>query len=147
MVKNLFPVQETWGSIPGSGRSPRGRHGNPFQYSSQENSMDRGTRRATSSWGWKEMDTTEQLTLSTFQDWDSQLFRHLGFLGNASGKEPTCQCRRHKRCKFDPWVRKIPWSRAWQPTPVFLPGEFCGQRSLVGYSPWGRKESYTTEAT
>ena len=37
------------------------------------------------------------------------------------------------------------WRRKWQPTPVFLPGEFHGQRSLVGYSPWGRKESDTTE--
>ena len=83
----------------------------------------------------------------TFQDWDSQLFRHLGFPGSASGKEPACQCRRHKRREFDPWVRKIPWSRAWQPTPVFLPGEFCVQRSLAGYGPWGRKESDMTEAT
>ena len=40
-----------------------------------------------------------------------------------------------KRRSFDPWVGKIPWRRAWQPTPVFLPGEFHGQRSLVGYSP------------
>ena len=46
---------------------------------------------------------------------------------------------------FDPWVGKIPWRRAWQPTPVFLPGESHGQRSLAGYSPWGRKESDTTE--
>ena len=46
---------------------------------------------------------------------------------------------------FDPWVRKIPWRREWQPTPVFLPGEFHGQRSLVGYSPWDWKESDTTE--
>ena len=38
-----------------------------------------------------------------------------------------------------PWVRKIPWRREWLPTPVILPGEFLGQRSLVGYSPWGRK--------
>ena len=60
---------------------------------------------------------------------------HLGFPGGASGKEPTCQCRRHKRCRFDPWVRKIPWRRAWQPTPVFLPGESYGQRSLGVYSP------------
>ena len=44
---------------------------------------------------------------------------------------------------FDPWVRKIPWRRKWQPTPVFLPGESHGQRNLVG--PWGRKESDTTE--
>ena len=43
-----------------------------------------------------------------------------GFPGGAGGKEPTCQC---KRCGFDPWVEKIPWRRAWQPTPVFLPGE------------------------
>ena len=51
-------------------------------------------------------------------------------------KEPVCQCRRHKRLGFDPWVGKILWSRKWQPTPVFLPGESQGQRSLVGYSPW-----------
>ena len=44
-------------------------------------------------------------------------------------------------------VGKIPWRRAWQPTPVFLPGESHGQRSLAGYSPWGHKESGTTEAT
>ena len=59
-----------------------------------------------------------------------------------SGKESTCQFR---RCGFDPWVGKIPWRRKWQPTPVFLPGKSHGQRSLVGYSPWGREESDTTE--
>ena len=53
----------------------------------------------------------------------------------------TCQCRRCKRHRFNPWVGKIPWRRKWQPTPVFLPGKSHGQRSLVGYSPWGRKES------
>ena len=42
---------------------------------------------------------------------------------------------------FDPWVRKIPWRRKWQPTPVFLPGKSHGWRSLVGYSLWGGKES------
>ena len=47
--------------------------------------------------------------------------------------------------RFDPWVRKISWRRKWQSTPVFLPGEFHGQRSLVGYSPWGHKESDTTK--
>ena len=66
--------------------------------------------------------------------------------GGTSGKEPICQYRRHKRCGFDPWVGKIPWRRAWQPTPVFLPGEFHGQRSLVGYSPWGCKELDMTGA-
>ena len=57
------------------------------------------------------------------------------------------QCRRRKRCGFDPWVRKIPQRRKRQPTPVFLPGKSHGQRSPEGYSPWGRKESDTTEAT
>ena len=47
---------------------------------------------------------------------------------------------------MDPWVGKIPWSRKWQPTPVFLPGKFHGQRSLVGYSPWSDEESDTTES-
>ena len=46
---------------------------------------------------------------------------------------------------FDPWVRKILWRRKWQPTPVLLPGKSHGQRSAVGYSPWGSKESDMTE--
>ena len=51
-----------------------------------------------------------------------------------SGREPTCQYSRHG---FDPWARKIPWKRKWQPIPVFLPEKSRGQRSLAGYSPWG----------
>jgi len=51
--------------------------------------------------------------------WESQAFPV-----GVSGKEPACQCRRCKRCRLDFWVRKIPWRRKWQPTPVFLPGEF-----------------------
>ena len=54
---------------------------------------------------------------------------------------------RHKGHGFNPWVGKIPWRRTWQPTPVFLPGESHGQRSLAGYGPWGCKESDTTEVT
>ena len=50
-------------------------------------------------------------------------------------------------CGFDPWVGKIPWRRKWQPTPVFLPGEFHGQRSQMGYSPWGQKQLDMTEHT
>ena len=69
------------------------------------------------------------------------------FPGGASGKEPTCQCRRHKRHGFNPWIRKIPWRRKWQPPLVFLPGESLGQKILRGYSPWGHKESNMTEAT
>ena len=59
----------------------------------------------------------------------------------AVGKESACNARPG----FDPWAGKNPWRRAWQPTPVFLPKEAHGQRILVGYSPWGRKESDTTE--
>ena len=56
----------------------------------------------------------------------------LGFPDGASGKEPDGQCRRHKRCRFSPWIRKIPWRRAWQSTTAFLPGDPHGERSLVG---------------
>ena len=62
-----------------------------------------------------------------------------------SGKEYACQCRRSKRFRFNPWVRKILCSRKWQPTPVFLPWKFHGQRSLVGYSTWGCKVLDMTE--
>ena len=67
------------------------------------------------------------------------------FPDDASGKEPACQCRRHERHGFDPWVGKMPWRRKWQPIPVFLPGESHGQRSLAGYTPWGHKESDMTK--
>ena len=59
-----------------------------------------------------------------------------------SGKETACQCRRRQ---FDPWVKKIPWRRKWQPTLVSLPGKSHGQRSLAGYSPLGHKESKRTK--
>ena len=52
-----------------------------------------------------------------------------------------------ERCSFDPKIGKIPWRRAWQPTPVFLPGDSHGQRNLAGYSPLGHKESDMTERT
>ena len=55
-----------------------------------------------------------------------------GFPGGAVGKNLPANAG---DLGFDPWVGKIPWSRKWQPTPVFLPGKFHGQRSLVGYSP------------
>ena len=72
---------------------------------------------------------------------------HLGFPGGTSGKEPACQCRRLRGHGFDPWVRKMSWRRVWQPTLVFLPENPYGQRSLVGYNPWGHKESDTPEVT
>ena len=55
------------------------------------------------------------------------------------------KCLQCRRPRFYPWVGKIPWRRKWQPTPVLLPGKSHGWRSLVGYNPWGHKESDTTE--
>ena len=93
-----------------------------------------------SSWGHKKLDTTERLNWLTVRDQGASQVA-------LSGKEPACQCRRSKRQGFNPWVGKIPWRRKWQPTPVLLPGESHGQRSLAGYSPQGLKELDTTEVT
>ena len=69
------------------------------------------------------------------------------FVWNWYCGELACQFRKCKRCGFNPWVWKIPWRRAQQPTPVFLPGNSHGQRSLAGYNPWGCEKSDKTEAT
>ena len=66
---------------------------------------------------------------------DASIAEHFGCPRWLSGKRIHLQCRRYRRHGFSPWVGKIPWRRAWQPTPVFLPGEFLGQRRPVGYSP------------
>ena len=66
----------------------------------------------------------------------------LGFPGGSDSKESACNVGRPR---FNPRVGKIPWRRKWQPTSIFLPGEFHGMKSLAGYSPWGHKESYKTE--
>ena len=65
-----------------------------------------------------------------------------GFPGGSAGKESTCNWGRPG---FDPWAGNIPWRREWLPTPVLSPGAFQGQRSLVGYSPWGHRESDMAE--
>ena len=62
-----------------------------------------------------------------------------GFPSGTSGKELACQCRKHKRCGFDPWVRKIPWRRAYNPLQYSCLQNPHGQRSLAGYSPKGRR--------
>ena len=67
------------------------------------------------------------------------------FLGYSLVAQRLSICLQCRRPGFNPWVRKIPWRRKWQPTPVFLPGESHGQISLVGYSPWGHKECDMTE--
>ena len=63
----------------------------------------------------------------------------------AQGKESSQQCKEMWRGRFSPWVGKIPWSRQWQRTPVLFPGKFQGQKSLLGFSPWGCKDLDTTE--
>ena len=130
VVKNLPANAEDIrdaGSVPGSGRSPGGGHGNPLQDSCWRipRMEEPG---GLQSMGSQKVGTTERLYCH-FQCiiWS--------FLGGASGKELVCQCRRCKRCGFNPWVRKIPWRRAGQLTRVLLHGKFQGQRSLVGYSP------------
>ena len=68
-----------------------------------------------------------------------------GMAASLGGSDGTSICLQCRRPRFDPWVGKIPWRRKWQPTPVLLPGKFHGWRNLIGYSPWGHKESDTTE--
>ena len=69
----------------------------------------------------------------------------MSFPGGTSGKEPACQCRRHRDVVLIPGLVRSPWRRKWQPTPVPLPGEFHGRRSLAGDGPWGCTESDTAE--
>ena len=73
---------------------------------------------------------------------ESRLQGEISITSDRQRTPPSCQCR---RLRFDPWVKKIPWRMEWLPTPVFLLGELNEQRSLVGYSPWGLKESDMTE--
>ena len=75
---------------------------------------------------------------------------YASYLGCSVGKESICNagdCLPCTRPRFSLWFGKISWRRKWQLTPVSLPGKFHGQRSLVGYSPWGRQESDMTEHT
>ena len=67
-----------------------------------------------------------------------------GFPGGSDNNNKKI-CLKCRRPRFKSWVQKMLWRRKWKPTPVFLPGEFHGQRSLVGYSTWGHKELDTTE--
>ena len=71
------------------------------------------------------------------------VFPNFGLPRWHSGKESTCQWT---RCRFNPWARKTPWKRKWQSNPVFVPGKFHGQRSLVGYRPWGSEWDTTVAA-
>ena len=71
------------------------------------------------------------------------IYIYIGFPGGSHSKASACNAG--DPGSIYPWSGKIPWRRKWQSAPVLLPGKFHGQRSLVGYSPWGRKESDMTE--
>ena len=86
------------------------------------------------------------LLILSQRDWGER-YTQWGFPGGASGKEPACQRKWCKRRGFNPWVRKIPWRRAWPSTPVLWFGESHRQRSLVGCNPEDRKESDTIAET
>ena len=75
------------------------------------------------------------------------MYTWMGLPRGTSGKESTYQSGDIISRRFHPWVGKIPWRRTWQFTPIFLPGESYGQRSLASYSAWDRKASNRTEAT
>ena len=80
---------------------------------------------------------------SVIKGWEKiMIYFNVGLPRWLNGKESTCQSR---RCRSDPWVRKIPWRRKWPPTLVFLPEKSHGQRNLAGYSPWGHKVLNMTE--
>ena len=116
-----------------SARFPLGGHGNPLQYSCLANSMTEEPS------GLQSMES--QTVRHDWSDWACMHARkeRMGLPRWLRGKESTCQWRRHRRHRFDPWVGKVPWRRKWQPISVFLPGISHGQRSLVGYSPWGHR--------
>ena len=121
------------GLIPRSGRSPGGGNGNPtlvFLPGESHGQEGPDGLQSTGSQRVRQSKATEHactLMLTGFPRW-------------LSGKESACQCGSHRRCEFDPWIGKIPWRRTWQPTPVFLLGEYHG--SLVGS--WGYKKSDMT---
>ena len=114
------------GSIPGSGRSAGEGHGNPPQYSCLETPRTEEPGKLLSV-GWQRVG----------HNWAANTHTHTHTHGSMGlpwwlgGKESACQCR---RCWFSPWIEKIPWSRTWQPTPLFLPGESHERRSLAGCS-------------
>ena len=120
-------------SIPGLGRFPGGGHGNLPQYSCLEKSMNRETWQATVH------RVSKSLTFSMLTKIHIERYRWLWQL------RWERICLQRKRPGISPWVRKIFWRMKWQPIPVFLPGDFHGQRNLVGYSPQDHKESERIE--
>ena len=112
-------------------------NGNPLQCSCLENPRDWGA------W-WAAVHGVAQSRTRLKRLSSSSSIVDLGVRSDLAVKNPLANAHRHKRHRFNPRVGTIPWRRAWQSTPVILPGESHGQRSLVGYSPWGRTESDMT---
>ena len=153
-------------SVPGLERSPGEGNGNLLQYSCLENFMGRGAWQATVHGVAKSQTRLSRFHFHfSFKQCQMKCFPYGWVLAKISVYLIYCstytflwtpsmaqqwrihlQCRSHRRHRYYLWVGKIPWRRAWQPTPVFLPGESHGQRNLEGYSQ-GHKESETTEAT
>ena len=147
MVKNLFAMQETWVQS-WVGKIPWRREGLPsilaWRIPTTEEPgglQSMGSQKDRHEWS----DLARMHTHTHTHPIWSALFSVSGLPQWLSGRESACLWRRRKRHRFDPWVGKIPWRTKWQPTPVFLPGQLHGQRILEGYSPWGGKESDTTE--
>ena len=134
MVQNLPTMQETWvRSLSREDPLEKGMatHSNILIWRIPLTEEPGGTVHGVAKiWPW----LTERLTYTYLLKTSISCSKELKFELPRwlSGKDTACQCR---KCGFDPWVRKIPWRRKWQPTPVFLPGKSHGQRSLVGYSP------------
>ena len=105
------------GSIPGSGRSPGGGHGNPLQYFCLKNPHGQRNLEGYNPWCRKELDTMSDQAQVTVV------------------KNPPAPAGDVRDEGSIPGSGRFPWRRKWQPTPVFLPGESCGQRSLVDYNP------------
>ena len=87
-------------------------------------------------WCWFSLELSKKRLKLPKRNWASLVAQWL----KKKKKEEIClQCRRLRRCRFDPWIGKISWRRDWQPTPVVSPEKSHRQRSLAGYSPWGHR--------
>ena len=133
------------GSIPGSGRFLWRREWQSTPIFLLRKSHRQRSLESYSSWGRKQPDTSERLTLISyiFPQAALSIPKALkGFPGGSDGKESACNAEDPGSV---PGSGRFLWRREWQPTPIFLPREYHGQRSLVSYSPWGRIESDVTE--
>ena len=172
VVKNWRPRFD-----PRLGRSPGEGNGNPLHYPCQENPIDRGAWQASVPGVTKNQTLLRMhaqhrtgfsvhparlLCPSDFPGKNTSccsvakscltlcnpMYHNVpGFLDGVNGKESSCQCKRHKRFRSNPWIGKLPWRRAWQTRSSILSWRIPWTEKSVGYSPQGHKESDMTEAT